>query len=87
MVSKLTGLKAPGIGKPLFLIQHYCEAKRLPKLTALVVKEKTGMPGEGLPMQATEFVRAIQEVFAHDWLNTLAPSDVELERHARAEEQ
>jgi hypothetical protein len=87
MVSKLTGLKAPGIGKALFLIQYYCEAKRLPQLTALVVKEKTGIPGEGLPMTATEFLRAVQKVFSHDWLTTLTPSDVELEQHARANER
>lgn len=77
-VSKLTGLKTPGIGQALFPIQHYCEAKGLPKLTALVVKEKTGMPGAGLRLRSSELPHVLQEVFSHDWLKHRAPNEEQL---------
>jgi hypothetical protein len=78
-VSILTGLKTPGIGQALFPIQYYCEAKGLPKLTALVVKEKSGMPGAGLPLKSSELPRVLQEVFSCNWLKHRAPDEQQLE--------
>ena len=51
MVSDATGLHRPGVGDALFPIQFYCEQKGLPALTALVVKEVNGIPGEGLEVE------------------------------------
>jgi hypothetical protein len=78
LVSKMTGLAQQGIGAALFPIQYYCEASGLPKLTALVVQEKTGLPGPGLSLSAAEFAAALQEVFSHQWLVTPPPTEDEL---------
>jgi len=75
MVSKSTGLLRPAIGGALLPIQRLCQARELPKLTALVVQDKTGMPGEGLPLEPGEFPCELQRVYSHDWLVITAPSE------------
>jgi hypothetical protein len=78
IVARLTGVVRPSIGEFLRPIQQYCTENRLPPLTALVVGEQTGEPGEGFI--ATADVPAAQmRVFQHRWLETMPPSAEHLE--------
>ena len=77
MVSKLTGLHLPSVGDALFPIQYYCKENKLPPLTVLVVREKDGIPGDGLPYSPAECARSTQEVFSYDWSKHNAPGEDE----------
>jgi len=63
IIKALTGLHLPAIGRALFPIQYYCESKSLPRLTVLVVRKNTGMPGDGLPIGPEEILSEIQTVY------------------------
>jgi hypothetical protein len=73
ILSKLVGMPNPALGKMLAPIQTFCEKKKLPPLTALVVKDTSGIPGTGF-IAAQDIPAAQMKVFQFDWLKFGAPS-------------
>ncbi len=73
---KAAGVLANSLGHVAF----YCKQNRLPPLTALVVNEKTGMPGEGIPIEKSLSKR--EKVFAFAWFDVIPPSPEELRNAA-----
>ncbi len=78
----LTGLATPAIG-PIGLgsIFWYCKDHKLPWLTVLVVREETGLPGEGFMGEAKKefgdppnIFQLQSRVFAYDWFKHPAPT-------------
>ena len=54
-------------------IAYYCNDNDLPPLTVLVVNEKTGLPGSGIPID--EGLNATRErVFKCDWYDLYPPT-------------
>jgi hypothetical protein len=82
MVARAIGVPRPGLGQLLEPVQSFCILNRLPPLSALLVSEVTGIPGEGF-IAASDVPRAQAEVFAHDWQGTKPPDPVALEDAAR----
>ena len=78
MVARLTGVVRPSIGDFLRPIQQYCTENGIPPLTALVVSESTGLPGEGF-IAAADVPAAQMRVFQHRWLDSIAPTAEQLE--------
>lgn len=78
IVARLTGVVRPSVGDFLRPIQQYCTENALPPLTALVVGEQTGIPGEGF-IAAADVPAAQMRVFQHRWLEAIAPSAEQLE--------
>lgn len=75
LIGQLTGVPPIAVGQNLGPIQSYCKEQHLPGLTALVVHEKDGLPGEGFT--AAELKQVFMEqakVFGFDWLKISAPS-------------
>ena len=72
------GLRGP---RPMWMflgpIMHYCDAKGLPPLTAVVVQMNTGRPGTGL-LTSTDPARDKRRVFAYDWSAVTPPTTQEL---------
>ena len=65
---------------PLFgSIEAYCRSKQYPCLTAIVIDESTGLPGDILPSpgDATglKVLRNQSRVFVFDWLKQRPPSE------------
>lgn len=60
------------LGRPLDLVQAYCQQAGLPPLTAIVVGQRSGKPSEGFT--AVEDVDAEREgVFACAWYRQVPP--------------
>jgi hypothetical protein len=78
-IEKLTGVPRLGVGQFLGPIQSYCRKHDLPPLTAIVIKEDTGLPSGGFTA-ATDIVCAQARVFVFDWLSKGAPTVEELEQ-------
>ena len=78
MVARLTGVVRPSIGDFLRPIQQYCAEQGLPPLTALIVSEQSGEPGEGFT-GAAAVPAAQMRVFRHPWLESNAPSAEQFE--------
>jgi hypothetical protein len=80
MIEQATGLVRPSIGQMLSPIQNLCLRKKpsLPPLTILVVRDESGIPGDGF-IAAKDIPRAQQEVFAFDWLKFGCPQTEEFE--------
>lgn len=76
-VERLTGLPARSLATLLGRVAWYCERKRLPPLTAIVVNETTGLPGHGYPRshQGLDVLRDQSRVFAFDWLQKASPTE------------
>jgi hypothetical protein len=72
LLGRLIGIPRFGLGKHLEPIQSYCLLRRLPPLTALVVNEKTGLPGDGF-IAAQDVPAAQQKCFQYDWLKETKP--------------
>ena len=84
MIARLIGVVRPSLGDFLRPIQQYCTENQLPPLTALVVSEQTGLPGEGF-IAAADVPAAQMLVFRHRWLEANAPTAEQLEAaYARA---
>lgn len=77
-VARLTGVVRPSIGDFLRPIQQYCTEHQLPPLTALVVSETTGLPGDGF-IAAPDVPAAQMRVFKHPWLESNAPTSEQLD--------
>ncbi len=85
LVEQLTGIFAPGVGGCLGPIQSYCKHQKLPPLTAIVINEDQGLPGEGFTgADLKDIFSAQAQVFVFNWLGQKAPSPEELEKHYTA---
>lgn len=70
IVAELIGVGAQAaitIKLYLGILMRYCEANRLPPITALVVKKGIGQPGSGLRTLSAHPDRDREKVFAHEW--------------------
>lgn len=77
ILAKLIGYGGPGVlGDPLACIAYWCNDNKLPPLTSLVVNEKTGLPGKGIPIKKAPTYR--EKVYAFDWFKIVPPSREEL---------
>jgi hypothetical protein len=71
---------------PLDRIMRWCDQNRLPPLTALVVAEETGAPGDGLiTVTDGNWPMAFKTVFDFDWFSIMPPTIEELESVGRSE--
>lgn len=65
------------IAKILGHIAYFCNEYGLPPLTALVVAQKTGVSGEGIPTDKdSNAIR--EEIYAFNWYDVYPPSESEL---------
>jgi hypothetical protein len=65
------------LASPLGCIMGWCYENGLPPLTALVVNDQTGLPGEGL-YTASDYPATQQRVFGFNWYSLFPPSPDEL---------
>src|ERR1700722_3258601 len=86
-VERLTGIPKVAVGGMLGTISHYCKDRNLPWLTALVVGEESGLPGEGLLESAkqeygddVDFFAMQSRVFVYDWFKEPAPKTEDFKR-------
>ena len=81
LVGQLIGVPPIAVGQTLGPIQSYCKREKLPGLTALVVHEQDGLPGEGFTASELKQVFVEQaRVFGFDWLKSGPPSADELQK-------
>ena len=74
-IAKMTGMLAVGVGpQPLKVIKNYCERKDYPPLTAVVVNDKTGVPGHGLGLSPEASCKALRKVFKYPYIKKGAPN-------------
>jgi hypothetical protein len=73
LLGRLIGVPKSDLGRLLEPIQSHCILKALPPLTSIVVRARTGMPGEGF-IAADNLPQAQAETFLFDWLNYPVPS-------------
>jgi hypothetical protein len=65
-----TGIPAVGQGRPLGLIDAYCQSKGFPRLNVIAVSRETGLPGDKLPaphMTQEGMMIEKAKVFVFDW--------------------
>ena len=72
LLGRLIGVPAQGLGQLLEPIQSYCLLEALAPLTALVVNQTTGLPGDGF-IGASDVPRAQADVYSRDWLSDNPP--------------
>jgi putative restriction endonuclease len=77
IVARLTGVVRPSVGDFLRPIQQFCTENSLPPLTATIVSETSGLPGDGF-IAAAEVPAAQVRVFQHNWLEVSAPTAEQL---------
>jgi hypothetical protein len=69
-VEGLTGIIAVSLGKPLGLIDAYCQRNGFPRLNVLVVSRDEGLPGKALPkpkLNAQKVMIEQSKAFVFDW--------------------
>ncbi len=67
------------INRELGCVMGWCYENGLPALTALVVRDDTGIPGEGLvTVEGEDFPAAQQRVFRYNWFQLFPPTIQEL---------
>jgi hypothetical protein len=71
-IEQLTGIPKQAQAWPLGSVQDYCNDRKFPPLTAIVVAEETGLPGKGFT-EATgitddKVCAAQARVFVFNWL-------------------
>ena len=72
-LADLIGFKGAGtLAHFLGHIMYYCIQNELPPLTVLVVKQDTGLPGEGLVGADLNADR--ERVFGYDWFALVSPT-------------
>ena len=77
MLADMLGYRSAGImSQMLGHIMYYCSKHGLPSLTALVVNQDTGVPGEGLTVADLNAER--EAVFRYDWYSIVPPTHEEL---------
>jgi len=72
IMGKATGMATFGQSGILSLIVAYCESRKFPKLTTILVGED-GLPADKIDDPGTLCIKQ-EEVFAFDWLGQKAPS-------------
>jgi len=87
MLSEKLGYTSPNhaagvMGGHIGPIMFWCQQNNLPPLTSLVVRDDTGLPGEGLTA-SRDFPADQQKVFKFDWFSIFPPTMEELEVAAR----
>jgi hypothetical protein len=78
IVAERIGMGAGTLAEVLGCIMYYCRQQSLPPLTVLVVKQDTGLPGEGL-RTLEDLARDREAVFNTEWFKRMPPTEVELE--------
>ncbi len=73
MLSSLVGMPMAALGGMLEPIQTFCQKKKLPPLTVLVVQQESGLPGIGF-IAAADIPRAQADVFNYDWISFGSPN-------------
>lgn len=56
-------------------IAFFCNRNGLPPLTSLVVNERTGLPGESIPVEDAASKR--EAVFNYSWFDLIPPSPIQ----------
>ena len=64
-------------------LMRYCEAHRLPPITALVVKKGIGTPGTGLRTLSSNPDKDRENVFRYEWFKRPPLSHTDLEPFAK----
>lgn len=79
-LSKLMyGKPAAGVlAQVLGHVAFYCKDNRLPPLTALVIRERVGKPGDRIPIDPASIDEEREKVYACDWFDVYPPSEEEL---------
>lgn len=72
LLGRLIGVPAHGLAQLLEPIQSYCLLEGLAPLTAIVVNQTTGLPGDGF-IAASNLPRAQADVYAQEWLRAGPP--------------
>ena len=76
-LARMVGYRGAGVfAQILDHIMRYCINNDLPPLTVLVVRQDTGLPGEGLIEADPNADR--EAVYRHDWFAMFPPSPEEL---------
>lgn len=78
-LAKLVGMPTAALGGMLDPIQTFCQKKKLPPLTVLVVQQKSGLPGTGF-IAAANIPKAQADVFNYNWMGLGAPSPENIEK-------
>ncbi len=77
-LAKLLGFGGAGtIGGHLDYPLCYCEINQLPPLTALVVNQETGLPGDGLKLDNLHADR--EKVYQFNWYGLVPPTPQEFD--------
>lgn len=73
MLAGLIGYRGSGVlGDPLAYVAYWCKQNKLPPLTSIVVNEKTGLPGKGIPIKKTPTFR--EQVYGFQWFKIVPPT-------------
>jgi hypothetical protein len=83
MLERLTGIRRDRQARPLGRIARFCEDRKYPPLTAVVVNERDGVPGHGYPVRKNVF-RDQCRVFVFDWLKFDHPADGDFSKPYRS---
>lgn len=76
-IAEILGYEGAGVlDRQLGHILHFCDQKRLPPLTVLVVNSSTGLPGSGFVCDDS-IDKARVKVFSYDWFDVIPPSPQE----------
>jgi hypothetical protein len=76
-LAELLGFEgAQVLAQPLGHVYYYCQQRKLPLLTAIVVKQDSGLPGHDL--SGVDLNRSREDVFAFDWYGIWPPTPDEL---------
>ena len=77
LASRMGFQKGAGVlANSLGHVAYYCTENHLPPLTAIVVNAKTGLPGDGIPVEDSLPLREI--VFEFNWFDVIPPTPEEL---------
>jgi len=81
ILGKMLGFKGYGVFAGILdHIRIYCILNKLPPLTALVVNQVTGLPGEGLGLLDKKLNSAREIIYNYDWYNIIPPTPEQLMR-------
>lgn len=81
MLADLLHFKGQGVfGEKLGHIMYFCIKYDLPHLTALVVNEKYGIPGQGFIEVGSDINKVQEEVFNYDWYDLYPPSETDFDK-------
>ena len=77
-LAEILGFDGAGVfAVPLGHIMYWCAENELPPLTSLVVKQDTGLPGDGLT-SPVDLHGEREQVFEYPWFKLYPPSPEEL---------